>query len=111
MTTYTYDDTDRPFYEAVYDLLVKHGGAVDDPNMKESFILAYTQREFPATEFRCVGKLGFGGKFWRNAGKFCITYYPEDHTKKQDAIEAKLNGLLAELAAKMKPNPDGPPRW
>jgi hypothetical protein len=105
---YTYNDTDRPFFAAAYDLLVQFGGAVDDPQNKESFILAFTQREYPTHEFRCVSALGFGGKFWRNAGRFYVTYYLEDRNKKRDAIEENLNTLLAGLVVKMRPNTDSP---
>ncbi len=105
---YTYNDTDRPFFAAVYDVLVEYGGAVEDPQNKESFILAFTQREHPTCEFRCVSALGFGGKFWRNADRFYVNYYREDRNKKRDALEAKLNVLIGGLVETMKPNADNP---
>ena len=51
-----------------------------------------------------------GGKFWRNANRFYVNYYREFKTSKHDAIEAKLNTLIAELVKKFKPAPDGPSR-
>ena len=107
---HTHDDTDRPFFEAAYDILVQHGGAPKDPSDKETFVRYFTERKYRGTEYRCVFALGFGGKFWRNAGRFYVNYYPEDRNKKRDTIELKINGLLADLADKMSPNPDGPPR-
>lgn len=107
----THDDTDRPFFEAVYDVLVEHGGTLKDPRDKETFVRYFTQREHRGNEYRCVHALGFGGKFWRNAGRFYVNYYLDERTKKLDAIEAKLNALIIELVEKMKPNPDGPGKW
>jgi hypothetical protein len=100
---YTYDDRDRPFYERVYDLLVKYAGAPNDSRDRESFIQAFTRKEHRAVEYRCCGAFGFGGKFYRNAGMFYVSCYPEDRTRKRDTEIAKVNTLIHTLVIEMKP--------
>jgi len=108
VVSYTYDDTDRSFYGRVYDLLVQHAGAMNGPHDKESFVRAFTQVEYKATEYRCCHALGFGGKFWRNAGRFYVSCYPEDRSIDRDATIARINKLLEDLATEMTPLPYGP---
>lgn len=81
------------FANKVYDILVKEAGAYE-PN-RDCFVYSHCDDEFPCNEFRFGGTFGFGGKYWseRNA----ITYYTEDHTKKLDKLEAKVNKLLGEI--------------
>jgi len=83
------------FANQVYDILVQHAGAPE--SLRNSFIYSHTEDDDNKLcwEFRFQGHFGFGGKYWseRNA----ITYYPEDHTKKLDKLEAKVNKLLGEL--------------
>ncbi len=96
LPTYTYNEAYRPFFEAAYDILVAHAGAKDDADDKESFVTYYMQVEYPATEYRFCGNLGFGGKFWRN-GSFYVSCYPEERTPVRTAAIEKVNNLLAEL--------------
>jgi hypothetical protein len=42
---YTYDYTDRAFYEAAYDLLVREVRAPADPSDKASFVDSFCQAE------------------------------------------------------------------
>ena len=81
------------FANLVYNILVLHGGAVE--SMRDNFIYAHTDKKEPCWEYRFQGVFGFGGKYWsdRNA----ISYYPEDHTKKLDKLQKKINNLLGEL--------------
>lgn len=83
-------------FQKAWDILVEHAGASKDPDARTSFVHAYTERKFPASEWRFGGHLGFGGKFWRN-GRYYISCYPEDRTKKREAIIEKVNALLTEL--------------
>lgn len=97
---YTYDDSKRPFYEAAYDLLVKHAGARDSEDARESFVLAFTQVEYPCGEYRFQGSLGFGGKFYREdyaSQKHWVGCYPEDRTPTREMEIRIVNGLLAEM--------------
>ena len=81
------------FAAKVYDILVAEAGATAD--MKEHFLYVMCEDKYPCSEFRFCGHFGFGGKYWsdRNA----ITYYQENHTKKLDKLEAKVNKLLGEI--------------
>jgi len=101
MTEYTYDDRDRPFYDRAYTILVERAGAIEDN--RESFILAFTQRENRATEYRCCFAFGFGGKFWRNNGRFYVSCYPESRTPDLDAQILQVNQLLEALVSELKP--------
>ena len=103
--TYTYDDRDRAFYEAVYDMLVREAGAIPGPVSKETFVLAYTRVEHRADEYRCCGLLGFGGKFYRTSGRFYVSMYPEDRTPKREARRTRVNELLGGLVEKYRPRP------
>ena len=81
------------FANKVYDILVAEAGSHE--NNRQCFVYSHCEDEFPCHEFRFGGAFGFGGKYWseRNA----INYYPEDHTKKLDKLEAKVNKLLEEI--------------
>jgi len=78
---------------AVYDILVVEAGAHE--NNRLCFVYSHCEDEYPCDEFRFGGHFGFGGKYWskRNA----ISYYQENHTKKLDKLEAKVNILLSEI--------------
>jgi len=82
------------FANKVYDILVKEAGASE--SMRDNFVQVHgLKEEYPCWEYRFQGKFGFGGKYWseRNA----VNYYQENHTKKLDKLEAKVNKLLAEI--------------
>jgi len=81
----------------IYDILVESCGARDDAIEKGAFVQAVVGPNF--TEWRFQGTLGFGGKFWNNAGKWYVSCYPEDQTSamKQTIVEA--NVALATLRA------------
>lgn len=97
MKPYTYDESKKPFYEKCYDLLVKHAGARSDPRERECFVWTFTQVEYPGTEYRFQGHLGFGGKFYRSGGHHHIACYREDETpeirKTIDIVNEKLREL------------------
>lgn len=106
--TYTHDEALRPFFGKAYDILVEHAGARPDPKAgpsqyttggtpREDFILAFTQREYPATEYRFQGALGFGGKFWRNEGRYYVTCFREDETVAIREAIKRTNAALAAL--------------
>jgi hypothetical protein len=83
----------KEFANQVYNILVKEAGA--NEYMREDFVFSHTDDEYACWEYRFGGKFGFGGKYWseRNA----VNYYPEDHTKRLDKLEAKVNKLLSEI--------------
>lgn len=105
---YTYDYTDKAFYERAWDILVEHAGAIRVPYEKDTFVDSFCRREHKAYEFRFGGVFGHGGKFWRNDNRFYVSYYREDETAKMRRTADKVNALLAALAAELHPDPNGP---
>jgi hypothetical protein len=81
------------FANKVYDILIAEAGAHE--NNRQSFVYSHCEDEYPCTEFRFGGSFGFGGKYW--SGRNAISYYQENHTKKLDKVEAKVNKLLSEI--------------
>jgi len=86
--------------EKIYDYLIKHGGAsshiIDSVDVeRESFIFHAAEKGI--TEYRCVGKLGFGGKFRNNEDRWYVTCYREDETPERKKLIEKINKFLKEL--------------
>lgn len=81
------------FANKVYNILVEHGGAVE--SMRSNFVYAHTEDQYPCWEYRFQGYFGFGGKYRSLTNT--IDYYQENHTKKLDKLEAKINQLLKEI--------------
>ena len=79
----------------VYDILVAHAGASE--SMRNNFVFVHTDDEDQnlCWEYRFCGKFGFGGKYWSQHN--AVNYYAEDHTKRLDKLEVKINKLLGEL--------------
>ena len=80
---------------AVYDILVEHAGASDHPHSfaRADFILSLSEQN--VTEYRFMGSLGCGGKFWNDRG-WRVTAYPEDMTpERKQAIDATNRALAA----------------
>jgi len=80
---------------AIYDVLVKECGACDYGHDRESFVHRQITEEIP--EWRFCGDLGFGGKFWRNCGRWYVTCYREDETPKRLAMIDAANESLGKL--------------
>lgn len=74
----------------VWDILEAECGA--SPAGREDFVVQATL--YGITEYRFMGSLGFGGKFWHDMRVSC---YPEDRTPERDAMIAKANSRLAWL--------------
>jgi hypothetical protein len=95
---YTYDDSKRDLYYKVWDILVEHAGASKSSDERESFLSSMTQIEYPTSEYRFQGSLGFGGKLYRGSlGELRISCYPEDRTAKRIDIISRVNTLLKSL--------------
>ena len=77
---------------AVYDVLVQECGASESD--RNDFVKVQT--EDVVTEWWFCGKLGFGGKFWRNPDMY-VNCYREDMTAGRQAIIFKANKRLKEL--------------
>jgi hypothetical protein len=108
MNNKTYNFKDKAFYEEVWDLLVREAGASKREQDRQNFVYDYCQVEYPVTEYRFMGKIGFGGKFWRNAGEFYISCYREEETPEKTALIRKVNEGIKELVKKHKPSPFPP---
>ncbi len=88
--------------DAIWDVLVEHAGADGtEPEGRYSarthFVFAQTDRH--VEEYRFGGALGPGGKFWRYAGAWYVTAYPEDiqaRPERQQIID-DTNRVLAAL--------------
>lgn len=54
------------FAHKVYDVLVEECGARDDDSLDRDDFVYYQSRDtdFTIYEYRFMGALGFGGKFW-----------------------------------------------
>jgi hypothetical protein len=81
------------FANKVYDILVAHAGAFE--NNRQCFVYSHCEDEYPCGEFRFGGHFGFGGKYRSTTNK--IDYYQENHTKKLDKLQEKVNKLLGEI--------------
>jgi hypothetical protein len=81
-------------YQKIYDILEEYTGAL--PWHRDDFIEYFTTNP-DATEYRCCDNLGFGGKFWNNAGKLYVSCYPEDETDERYQTIEKVNELLQTL--------------
>jgi hypothetical protein len=92
-------ENSKELYERCYDILVEHAGASNNVRDKQYFVWLATNHEkfHQLTEYRFCGSLGFGGKFWRNAGKLYISCYPEDENPKRLAIIEKVNKMIAKI--------------
>ena len=87
---------------AIYDVLVKHTGAIESE--RASFVFYYSNPDgFKPTEFRCCSRWGMAGKFWWNNGKFYVSarsLVECDHEfdyKRELAECDKVNALLAPI--------------
>lgn len=80
--------------DSVYAALVSIGGASE--SMRGSFIQNHTDAEYPCTEWRFCGHLGYGGKYRSRTNR--VDCYSEDETPKRLAIIGELNDALAKLS-------------
>jgi len=78
---------------AVYDILVRVCGASETE--RQSFVIHQTTED--VTEWRFCGSLGFGGKFWHNAGRIYVNCYREDETPERLKCIEEANKSLGAL--------------
>jgi hypothetical protein len=79
----------------VWRILVECCGCRDDEMDRTTFIICQAKRL--ETEWRFQGLLGFGGKFWRNMGRWYVSCYPEDKTPEREVMIEKANERLRAL--------------
>ena len=81
---------------AIYDVLVQECGAFEDERQRFVYHQTHDPEE-QLREWRFCGKLGFGGKFWRNAGRLYVNCYNKDMTKKRQKMIDRADERLAKL--------------
>ncbi len=84
---------DATISDRVYTILIQETGA--SPEDRFSFRNWFENQE--GFEYRFQGALGFGGKFWRNNGRFYVTCYRENETPERLAVIEKTNAALAAI--------------
>ena len=82
--------------KAIYQILVDICKASAHEHDLFGFVFHQTKPQ-ECTEWRFQGCLGFGGKFWRNSGKWYVSGYQEDYTPERKATMAEANVALAAL--------------
>jgi hypothetical protein len=80
---------------AVYTLLVSLGGASE--NDRPSFVQYYTENVNLPSEWRFMGTLGLGGKFYMDEFSWRVGCYREDDTPARISTITTLNQVLADL--------------
>lgn len=92
---------------AVYALLMEKGGA--HPHDRDHFI--FTQSSQFCGEWRFQGKLGFGGKFYRDGNRWRVGLYREDETPERLQIVDEINDDLDVLFKKYCSLDENFPIW
>lgn len=86
----------REQWGEVFDILVSKCAA--DATKREYFIDAVTDEKFPATEFRFMGALGFGGKLYNAYSRVYVSCYREDSTPAREKMIEETNKLLEKFS-------------
>lgn len=87
-----------PQAEQIYKILVELAGAGDYRDQRDMFNNWFGgQYQDFSREFRFQGNLGFGGKFWRNDGRFYVNCYREDETPERLETIERTNEALSSL--------------
>lgn len=85
---------DEGLAHEVYQVLTEECGAADDADALSSFVANH--RDGRVDEYRFMGSLGFGGKFWQRDMR--VSCYREDESPERLAMIEKANARLSELA-------------
>ena len=81
----------------IYDILVEECDAEVAEAEKRNFVYSQIKLSDGCREWRFVGRLGFGGKFWNNNDRWYVSCYREDETPDRLAMIEKVNKRLADL--------------
>jgi len=95
----------KSIYDRVYDVLVAHVGAENSQRLRSRFVgfhveLGVDPRVRRKTEYRFMGSLGMGGKFWSGLSRFDtfkVNCYLEEETSTKLASIHKANEVLRPL--------------
>ena len=80
----------------IYRVLVKYCDAEDCEEDEIRFAEEFS-KDNPGTEWRFIGNLGYGGKFYW-PGMY-VDYYSEDETKIRQSIARRTNRILKKMKA------------
>lgn len=91
----------EPQANAIYDVLVREAGANESDRL--SFVVYVTSSERWPLEFRFMGSLGFGGKFWltRHDPMYYVNCYREDETPERLATIERTNAALVAVLGRV----------
>lgn len=82
----------------VWGILVNYAGATDSDSNWVSFRQWFDRAiEHGGDEYRFMGSLGFGGKFWLHRDGMHVSCYREDLTPAREATIAETNIALDRL--------------
>ena len=81
----------------IYDILIDECGA--SPELRKGFVQYLCDLDGYRKEWRFMGLLGFGGKFYaeRNGCGWRVDCYREDRTPERESVIGRANKLLNEL--------------
>ena len=83
--------------DMVYDILMEECGASD--RNRDEFLVYVTRDVRYGHEFRFMGHLGFGGKFYNDGRRhWSVACYPEHRTPSVDDAILSANARLKDLA-------------
>lgn len=94
----------EPFFFRVYDALVRLCEANDhqsDRMQWDNFWMS------DGNEYRFIGALGFGGKFFRSRSSWWVSCYPEDETPMRKLRIGETNRALDVLRLQWLDDPVG----
>ncbi len=74
----------------IWNVLVAECGNRNDEPERRMF-LHYITEETEPLEFRFIGSLGFGGKFYVNYNGWYVSCYPEDMTPEREEAILRAN--------------------
>lgn len=88
----------------VYDVLVEECGAASDGFDRAQFVYHQAESDERCAEYRFIGRLGMGGKFWVNPSlnrpAWYVNCYQEHETPERRQMIEQANKRLAELEAR-----------
>ena len=84
------------FHQRIYDVLVRTCDATDDESNRLQWDSFWLRSNDP-DEYRFIGALGFGGKFWRGRSEWHVSCYPEDRNPERDERIKRANHALEVL--------------
>lgn len=85
--------------DEIYQILVDHAGAHGGELERLDFLLSMQEG---CTEYRFIGKLGFGGKLRRNSSGLYVDCYAEDETQERLGIIYFTNDALSRLSERWR---------